>query len=297
MAFDKVVDSQALDEGLGAVADAIREKTGSAATMTLEQMPEAISGIQTGSGTELPELENPGTASELMEGKQLLDGAGEKVTGTFTIAPELEEQGTLIEQIKTALAGKVVGGNHELPPGYLKADYIQFTGSQFVDTGIIGNQDTRIRVAFAWNDSIQRHVFGCVSVDNTASITSYMNGSWRFGEKNATKTIAKNNPDMLYIGDVSRTRIAITGSSTAISDVADFETVGTLLLGGARDSDGTLPVVGINGKVAEFWIWSAGELVLHLIPVTDGTAFRFWDSVGKKFHDSVTDTPLAGGNW
>lgn len=50
MAFDKVVDSQALDEDLGAVADAIRSKTGSTEAMTLDQMPEAIAGIQTGGG-------------------------------------------------------------------------------------------------------------------------------------------------------------------------------------------------------------------------------------------------------
>lgn len=48
MAFDKVVDSQALDGALGAVADAIRGKTGSTEPMTLEQMPVAIAGIQTG---------------------------------------------------------------------------------------------------------------------------------------------------------------------------------------------------------------------------------------------------------
>ena len=296
MAFDKVVDSQALDGALGAVADAIRGKTGSAARLTLEQMPGAISGIQTG-GAVLPELENPGAAGDLMEGKQLIDGDGCVVDGTFTIAQELAEQGALIEQIKTVLAGKVAGGDPDLPPGYHKADYIQFTGAQFIDTGIIGNQATRIRVAFAWNDSIQRHIFGCVSADNTASITSYMNGSWRFGAKSATKTVAKNNPDMLYIGEVSRTRIAITGSPTAISDVADFKTVGTLILGGARDSDGSLPSVGINGRVAEFRIWIAGELVLHLVPVTDGTVFRFWDVVGGKFHDSITDAPLGGGYW
>jgi hypothetical protein len=37
--------------------------------------------------------------------------------------------------------------------------------------------------------------------------------------------------------------------------------------------------------------------VLKLIPVTDGSTYRFWDVVGKKFHDSITDTPLEGGYW
>lgn len=108
MAFDKVVDSQALDGALGAVADAIRGKTGSAAALTLEQMPGAISGIQTGSGAELPELSNPGTAGDLMEGKQLIDGAGRVVDGTFTIAPELAEQAALIDEILAVLPGKTV---------------------------------------------------------------------------------------------------------------------------------------------------------------------------------------------
>lgn len=248
-------------------------------------------------GVELPELANPGVAADLMTGKQLIDGVGQIVEGAFTIDGELAEQEALIEQIKAALVGKIHGEGAGIPVGWRRCDYIQFTGTQFVDTGIIGNQDTRVRVAFAWNDATQRHIFGCVSADNTASITSYMNGSWRFGAKSASKTVAKNNPDMLYIGEVSRTRIAITGSSTAISDVADFVTVGTLLLGGARDSDGSLPSVGLNGKVESFRIWSGEELVLNLIPVTDGAAFLFWDSVSRRFFGSVTSTPLSGGYW
>lgn len=103
MAYDKAVDSQALDGALGAVANAIRGKTGRTEPMTLEQMPAEISGIQT--GAELPELGNPGTAQDLMAGKQLLDGAGQVVEGAFSIDAELAEQGGLIEQIQEALDG------------------------------------------------------------------------------------------------------------------------------------------------------------------------------------------------
>lgn len=46
MAFDKVIDSQALEEKLTSVAHAIREKSGKTEEMTLEQMPEEIRGIQ-----------------------------------------------------------------------------------------------------------------------------------------------------------------------------------------------------------------------------------------------------------
>lgn len=57
----------------------------------------------------LPELESPGSSNDLMQGKQLVDGAGRVVEGAFTITEEVTEQASLIAQIQAALVGKVVG--------------------------------------------------------------------------------------------------------------------------------------------------------------------------------------------
>lgn len=195
--------------------------------------------------------------------------------------------------VVTATGG---GGDSELPVGYSRVDYIEFTGGQLVDTGIIGNQDTQITVNFTWGSDKQNHVFGCASSGNTASITSYTNGSWRFGNKSATKTIQKNNTLLPYSACVNKTMIGVTGSNTSISGVLEFETVATLLLGGARAADGGLPTAGIVGRVFDFRIWDGDTPIQKLIPVTDGTAYRFWDDVSKTFFDSFTDTPLSGGN-
>lgn len=111
MAYDKAVDSQALDGALVAVANAIRGKTGRTEPMTLEQMPGEISGIQT--GAVLPELNNPGSVEDLMEGKELIGSSGRKVVGTFTLATEMAEQDLLIEQIQEALAGATAPGGGE----------------------------------------------------------------------------------------------------------------------------------------------------------------------------------------
>lgn len=50
MAYDKVVDSAALDTQLTSIADAIRAKTGGSASLTLDEMPNEIASIQTGGG-------------------------------------------------------------------------------------------------------------------------------------------------------------------------------------------------------------------------------------------------------
>ena len=189
------------------------------------------------------------------------------------------------------------GGGSELPSGYSRVDFIEFSGQQLVDTGIIGNQDTQITASFTWGSSTQNHLYGCASSDNTASITSYMNGSWRFGSKSATKTVAKNNTVLPYATRVNKSMIGVTGSNTSISGVNDFETIGTLLLGGARSSSGALPGAGLVGRVFSFNVWQGDEQVMKLVPVVsaDGV-YRFWDIVLKTFFDSITDTALGGGN-
>lgn len=50
MAYDKIVDSAALDGALTDIADAIRGKTGSTERLTLESMATAIAGISGGGG-------------------------------------------------------------------------------------------------------------------------------------------------------------------------------------------------------------------------------------------------------
>lgn len=184
-----------------------------------------------------------------------------------------------------------------MPSGYARVDYIQFTGKELIDTGIIGNQDTQINTSFTWESTTQRHLFGCASADNTASITSYMNGSWRFGNKYSSKNLSSKNPKLPYSALINKTTVSLNSSIASISGVNDFETVGTLLLGGARDTDGTLPSVMITGKVFFFTIWQGEELALKLVPVVSAEGqYRFFDLVSKTFFDSITDTALSGGN-
>lgn len=62
MAFDKIVDSTALDTALTDIANAIRTKTGKTELLTLAQMPSEIEGIQTSIGDDYCII-NPHTSS------------------------------------------------------------------------------------------------------------------------------------------------------------------------------------------------------------------------------------------
>lgn len=225
----------------------------------------------------------------LLDMAELIDAANQEVT----------TQNVLIYRIRKALEGKAAGGgggDTSIPAGYTRCDYIQFTGEQLVDIGIVGNQDTQIETCFIWESTTQRHLFGCASADNTKSITSYMNGSWRFGDKYATKQVSVKTVPYGVLMD--KTKITLSASNTTLSNVSDFETVGTLLLGGARNSDGSLPSVGFYGKSLFYIQRQAGVMVRKLVPlVSYEGVYRFYDQVSKEFFDSVSGTALQGGNW
>ena len=68
-------------EELTKIANAIRYKTGKSDKISLEAMAEKIREIE--GGVSLPELENEGTAADLLSGKQLIDSEGNIVEGTI----------------------------------------------------------------------------------------------------------------------------------------------------------------------------------------------------------------------
>lgn len=213
--------------------------------------------------------------------------------GTYSAADGFDGIGQVT--VKVAASGS---GGTDLPAGYTRVDYIQFSGSQWIDTGIVGNQDTQVIANFTWESSTQRHLYGAASSDNKASMTAYMNGSWRFGDKTSSKSLNSKNPMLPYSMLVNKTTIACTNSVTSISGVANFETVGTLLLGGCRDADGTVPGVGFLGKIFSFSLWQSDQLVQKLIPVvSDDGQYYFFDLVSQTLFGSITSTPLDGGSF
>lgn len=130
MANYKVVDSHRLDADLTTVADAIRAKSGASAALAFpEGFVASVSKIPTGSGTELPELKDPGSAEDLVWGKEMIDGDGNVVTGKFELlsteiaenaflyAPnvgEREANGSKRIYFNTFLAGRI-GYEAEVP--------------------------------------------------------------------------------------------------------------------------------------------------------------------------------------
>ena len=226
----------------------------------------------------------------------------EPIPEGYMVEPEIAEQDTLLAELATVLQGKAGGaggGDPDLPSGYMRCDYIRFSGEQTIDTGIVCNQNTKIRVLFTRDSDTSMYMYGVVNSGNTASVTAYLTssgGSWRFGNKYSTKVIVTNE-DLVQTAIVTKTGFVRADDTVAISGVNDFETIGTLILGAVRNADGSVAASQFIGKILLFEMWQGDTEVLHLSPIVSTSGvYRFYDEVSQTFFDSTTDVPLEGGN-
>lgn len=222
-------------------------------------------------------------------------------SGTLTISQNGEHNVREYDKVSVEVessGGVTVEG---IPEGYAKVDFIRFTGDQIVDSDIVCDQDTKIRVIFTRDSETASYLYGVSSTNNVASVTAYLsnNGTWRFGAKGISRPHSVNE-DIVRNAIVSKTGITHETGTATISGVSDFVAVGSLLIGSCRDADGTLPStsgVKYTGKIFLFEMWSGDEHILKLIPVVSAAGvYRFWDVIGETFYDSITDVALTGGN-
>ncbi|MBQ5833153.1 MAG: hypothetical protein IIW43_06705 [Selenomonadales bacterium] len=189
-------------------------------------------------------------------------------------------------------------GSPDLPVGYAHVPCIRFTGKQIVDTGIVCTEKTKIRIVFTRESIGAQYMYGVVSSDATASVTAYLSssGTWRFGAKSVSRTISAN-AELVHVAIVDDTGLQSATSKNAWSGVAAFETIGTLLIGTARQESGNAGAAQYEGKILSFEMWDGDAQVLKFLPVINAEGvYGFFDTIGGAFYPSITDVPLEGGD-
>ena len=180
----------------------------------------------------------------------------------------------------------------QLPSGYTELDYITCAGTQWLDTGLVGNQFVSADISFYSNyTNTTMGLFGRNTGDNSTSILvniANSSGTTRLGggyRSMGWGTQSDWNISIRY-NSVTRWTTATSWSGT----VGEFTTGDTMLLGwtGASSTN------KFKGNIRSCRIWMSGILVRDFKPCkNDSDVVGMWDAVNGVFYPSVSGTDFT----
>ena len=231
-----------------AIADAVRNKTGSTDEMTLSEIVTGINSITgTGSGTDTSDA--TAIANEIFKNKTAYVANG-KVTGTFTIDDELMEQNDLISQILILVATKATPPSTDTNDATASAGDILSGKTAYVKGKKITGTIATVTQA---TPSIEVSSSGLITATATQS-EGYINTGTKSGTKQlTTKTTTTYTPTTSNQTIPSGTYL--TGNQTIVGDanlIAENIKNGISIFGvagsyeGSGSSGGTIETVNIT---------------------------------------------------
>ena len=192
-----------------------------------------------------------------------------------------------------------------LPLGFTRVEYLQSSGTQYIDTGVIGNgefdvdyiyyqtQDTANAIFAGTRSSSQHLNFGQRSNGSSGGFSmAYLGEYWQAISSPAINTKIrvqisyKSGSQTGYLNGVAMTGKTLVGTEETNLSIYLFK----------RNHYGTDNVSGLVGRIYYFKLWKDGALVRDFIPCIDplGVACMY-DLVGKKpYYNQGTGTFTVG---
>lgn len=193
---------------------------------------------------------------------------------------------------------RAVTPSSRLPEGYTEVQYIQSTGTQWIDTGFKPNQNTRMTIKTAYFESAGNNICGVrdSSIESTKrfGVITYSSSSKFgafFGAAGITGFAIDQSP---HDFDLSASGLIIDGTNYGVPVAQSFQCAYGITIGAW--SNGSNGVSGIASKIYACQIYDNGNLIRDFVPCIDPTdSVGLYDLVGGKFYGNAgTGVFLAG---
>lgn len=183
-----------------------------------------------------------------------------------------------------------------LPSGYTRLEYIESTGTQYVDTGFRPNQDSRVICDYQLTSSAsgQTPFMGRtnVCVDTlgifygNASIIAFDYGTNR--ETDATISIMSR-----MLVDFDKNNVTYNGKQKTLPP-ATFQSTATLTIFARHTGDSVLQFA--TGKLYSCQIYDNGTIIRDFIPCKNASGVvGLWDNVNSSFYSNAGSGVFIAG--
>ena len=191
---------------------------------------------------------------------------------------------------------RAVTPSSRLPEGYTEVQYIQSSGTQWIDTGFTPDQDTRIIYDCERISSVSAEHFFGVRTGNAAkeAFCFYIyNSGWRFAYNNYVA--AGDGPATgRYLFDANRNVMKINSDLILKGTYAKFKASATATLFSMRSVNSGISYG--SHKLFSCQIYNNGTLTRNFIPCKDPTgAVGLYDLIGQKFYGNAGTGSFTAG--
>ena len=183
-----------------------------------------------------------------------------------------------------------------LPGGYTEVEYIQSSGTQYVDTGLKPNQDFGVTIDFQMMTvSGWQCIFGAAnSAQNADEYGVWHNGTnfgFYYASTNVTVSAAATARHLFVC---SKNTITVDGAAADSPAYTSFQTNYPLLLGAINYAGSKM--YGSQIKIYSAKIYQNGSLVRNFIPCKNASGvIGLWDDVNSAFHQNAGSGVFTAG--
>ncbi|MBO7713895.1 MAG: hypothetical protein J6S85_10025 [Methanobrevibacter sp.] len=175
-----------------------------------------------------------------------------------------------------------------IPERYQEVEYIESTGTQYIDTGIYLTGDSRVKIKFQLTNTTYKgeRIFGSQFPNETFRFGTGGDFTWRVGYWDSTSvSLSTPSPalNVLYEIDFNKTEFYLNNNLIHTFTKKDFTATHTAYLFNVHYTNNMDFVVA---KVYYCQIYDNNRLVRNFIPVydTETQKYGMWESVQGKFY-------------
>ena len=179
-----------------------------------------------------------------------------------------------------------------LPQNYTYLDYIEATGTQYIDTGFIPNQDTRVVCEFVYKGG--SGIYGArnaVSSRNFSMRVIY--NAWQLGYGDGVTTgVIPSDTANWHIADHNKNNLYIDGELAATREYVTFTAPKSITIGAIKAGS----MYYGKGMYRDFKVYDNDVLVRDMIPCKDPNGnIGMYDTLNAVFYGNAgTDEFIAG---
>ena len=273
--------------GIQALTQLTPEGDNTANAIKTEYLPTVVSsGVQTKEFT----FTATGTKTYIALNFGMISSNAKIRIGKFRFTEKLAYNASITNSPQFTSAQKKSNG---LPAGYTEIDYIESTGTQYINTGVTANSNVEFDITFATADAFSTSGYGCIFGSRVSSLssdfqlttytnTNYQSGTIRYGTNKDSSAFLKGNArtnvklkNMEYFVD------GVKLNTLPITTFSNSNSIYIFALNNANS-----PTQYGKVKLYSFDISVSGTLTRRFVPaIKDSTGEAgLYDVVGKQFY-------------